>query len=271
MNTTLGIDLGTSELKLALVDEPGALVASAGAPLTRVAPAPALGRAASARLVARAAGRARARCASATRRVGGVRAIGLSGQMHGAVLLDARRPRAAPRDPVERHAQRRAVRRARAPPALAAAASRATSRCPASPRPSCCGWPSTSREIFARVGQRAAAQGLAALAAHGRRGQRHVRRRRHAVAGRRPPRLVGRAAAGERHDARADAGAGRGLRRLRAPARPTPALALGLPEGLPVAGGGGDNAASAVGIGAMQAGEGFLSLGTSGAAGWLHP
>lgn len=34
--------------------------------------------------------------------------------------------------------------------------------------------------------------------------------------------------------------------------------------GVPVAGGGGDNAASAVGIGAVRAGEGFLSLGTSG-------
>jgi xylulokinase len=33
---------------------------------------------------------------------------------------------------------------------------------------------------------------------------------------------------------------------------------------VPVAGGGGDNAASAVGIGAVRAGEGFLSLGTSG-------
>jgi xylulokinase len=33
---------------------------------------------------------------------------------------------------------------------------------------------------------------------------------------------------------------------------------------IPVAGGGGDNAASAVGIGAVNAGEGFLSLGTSG-------
>src|SRR5690606_9358438 len=33
---------------------------------------------------------------------------------------------------------------------------------------------------------------------------------------------------------------------------------------VPVAGGGGDNAASAVGIGATRAGEGFLSLGTSG-------
>lgn len=38
----------------------------------------------------------------------------------------------------------------------------------------------------------------------------------------------------------------------------------GLPAGLVVAGGGGDNAASAVGMGAIQSGQGFLSLGTSG-------
>jgi xylulokinase len=41
------------------------------------------------------------------------------------------------------------------------------------------------------------------------------------------------------------------------------ASAWGLPR-VPVAGGGGDNAASAIGIGAVRAGEGFLSLGTSG-------
>ena len=38
----------------------------------------------------------------------------------------------------------------------------------------------------------------------------------------------------------------------------------GLPEGVVVAGGGGDNAASAVGIGATAPGQGFVSLGTSG-------
>jgi xylulokinase len=39
---------------------------------------------------------------------------------------------------------------------------------------------------------------------------------------------------------------------------------LGLPAGIVVAGGAGDNAASAIGMGAINAGEGFLSLGTSG-------
>jgi xylulokinase len=39
---------------------------------------------------------------------------------------------------------------------------------------------------------------------------------------------------------------------------------LGLPRGLIVAGGGGDNAASAVGLGVVRPGQAFLSLGTSG-------
>jgi len=38
----------------------------------------------------------------------------------------------------------------------------------------------------------------------------------------------------------------------------------GLPAGIAIAGGGGDNAASAVGIGAVRPGQGFVSLGTSG-------
>ena len=37
-----------------------------------------------------------------------------------------------------------------------------------------------------------------------------------------------------------------------------------LPQGIPIAGGAGDNAASAVGMGAVRPGQGFLSLGTSG-------
>jgi xylulokinase len=45
---------------------------------------------------------------------------------------------------------------------------------------------------------------------------------------------------------------------------PQPARALGLPEGIPVVAGAGDAAAGAVGIGAIQAGDGFISLGTSG-------
>ena len=46
--------------------------------------------------------------------------------------------------------------------------------------------------------------------------------------------------------------------------RGLPARRWGLREGIPVAGGGGDNAVSAVGIGAVKPGQGFVSLGTSG-------
>jgi len=42
------------------------------------------------------------------------------------------------------------------------------------------------------------------------------------------------------------------------------AAQLGLRAGIPIAGGAGDNAASAVGMGAVDSGQGFLSLGTSG-------
>ena len=46
--------------------------------------------------------------------------------------------------------------------------------------------------------------------------------------------------------------------------RPPLAARWGLRPGIAVAGGGGDNAASAVGIGAVREGQGFVSLGTSG-------
>jgi xylulokinase len=46
--------------------------------------------------------------------------------------------------------------------------------------------------------------------------------------------------------------------------RPALAERWGLPAGVVVAGGAGDNAASAVGIGAIRPGQGFVSLGTSG-------
>ncbi|MDU8942018.1 xylulokinase [Ovoidimarina sediminis] len=46
--------------------------------------------------------------------------------------------------------------------------------------------------------------------------------------------------------------------------RPALEDSFGLPAGTPVAGGGGDNAASAIGVGVVRAGEAFVSLGTSG-------
>ena len=42
------------------------------------------------------------------------------------------------------------------------------------------------------------------------------------------------------------------------------AVEFGLPHGVKIAGGGGDNAASAIGMGVINAGDAFLSIGTSG-------
>jgi len=46
--------------------------------------------------------------------------------------------------------------------------------------------------------------------------------------------------------------------------RPELCSRFGLPKGIVVAGGGGDNAASAIGVGVVKAGQAFVSLGTSG-------
>ncbi len=87
--TTLGIDLGTSAVKVVLVDASGCVVASASAPLEVARPQPtwseqdpeAWWRATNAAVCA-----AREQAPDALR---AVRAVGLSGQMHGATLLDA--------------------------------------------------------------------------------------------------------------------------------------------------------------------------------------
>ena len=82
----LGIDIGTSSLKAVLVTEQGTVAASASAPLEVSRPAPGLSEQspeawwqATVRAVSALSGAARAK----------VRAVGLSGQMHGATLLDA--------------------------------------------------------------------------------------------------------------------------------------------------------------------------------------
>ena len=87
-DTFLGIDLGTSELKLLLIDGSGAVVGRAAAPLTVSRPAPLWSEqdpadwsTATTRAIEQLRGSAPAAFAR-------LRGIGLSGQMHGAVLLD---------------------------------------------------------------------------------------------------------------------------------------------------------------------------------------
>ncbi len=85
----LGLDLGTSEIKVVIIDDAGTLVASEGEPLTVQRPHPQWSEqdpeqwwTATNRAIARLRARHQDLWA-------GIRSIGLSGQMHGAVLLDA--------------------------------------------------------------------------------------------------------------------------------------------------------------------------------------
>ncbi|WP_034410950.1 xylulokinase [Derxia gummosa] len=259
--TVLGIDLGTSELKVLLLDARQRIVASAGERLMLQRPRPlwseqnpadwwiALDRA----LLRLAAGQPAAMAA--------VRAIGLSGQMHGAVLLDAAdavlRPAILWNDGRSADA---CVALERAEPRLRAIAGNLAMPGFTAPK---LGWLREHEPaLFARVacvllpkdwlrlgltGEKASdlsdASGTLWL---------DVGRRRWS------PELLGACGLDERHMPRLVEGcevAGRLDARL--------AARWGLPAGVPVAGGGGDNAA-AVGIGAVRPGEGFLSLGTSG-------
>lgn len=258
----LGLDYGTSEVKVLLLDAQHAVVGSAGAPLTLQRPQPGHSEqdpAAwwAATLAACAALRAEHPAAWRS-----VRAIGLSGQMHGAVLLDAA-------DRVLRPAILWNDTRA------AAECAAMTAELPALGRLSGCvampgftapklRWVAAHEpEVFRRVAKVLLPKDWVRLQLTGE----HVSDLSDAsgtmwldVARRdwsdellaltgltraQMPRLVeGSAPSGVLGAAAADA--------------------LALPAGIVVAGGGGDNAASAVGMGVVEAGSGFLSLGTSG-------
>src|SRR5437588_7065688 len=86
----LGIDLGTSEVKALLVDESGALAGSAGSPLEVQRPHPRWSEQSPEAwweaTLAAVEGLRRAH----PERLAAVRGVGLSGQMHGATLLDAK-------------------------------------------------------------------------------------------------------------------------------------------------------------------------------------
>jgi xylulokinase len=260
--TTLGIDLGTSELKLALLGADGRLVASAGAPLTVARPQPRW-----AEQEPRDWWNALVTAARALREAqpaawDAVQAVGLSGQMHGAVLLDAAhevlRPAILWNDTRSAAECEELARRLPSLPQLAGNLAMPGFTAPklmwlARHEPAhfarCAKvllpkdwlrWRLTGAEysdmsdaagtLWMDVGARAWSREL--LEAGG------------MTRAQMPGLVEGSDVAGTLH---AEA-----------------AAVLGLREGTPVAGGGGDNAASAVGIGAVAPGDGFLSLGTSG-------
>ncbi len=143
----LGIDLGTSEVKALVIDENHEVIASHSAPLSIQRPhphwseqAPELWWEATEYLMAT----LREKCAQ---HWPAIKAIGLSGQMHGAVLLDAEgkaiRPAILWND--TRCAAECAELEAMAPELHQVAGNR---RCRALPRRSCCGCAVMSRSTF---------------------------------------------------------------------------------------------------------------------------
>lgn len=258
----LGIDLGTSEVKLLLMGEGGEVVATAGVPLTVSRPRPqwseqdpadwwAATRTAMQQLRA-AHGLALAR----------VRAIGLSGQMHGAVLLDAQdrvlRPAILWNDGRSHDECGLLAEREPRLPAITG-----NLAMPGFTAPKLAWVARHEPEIFRqtasvllpkdylrlmltgdKVSEMSDAAGTLWLDVSGRDWS-DAMLDATGLARRYMPRLVeGSAPSGTLRRALADE--------------------WGMPNDVIVAGGGGDNAASAVGIGATRAGEGFLSLGTSG-------
>ena len=258
----LGIDLGTSELKLVLLDRQHRLVASVGERLTVQRPAPLHSEQSPADwwdAMARAMARLQAGQAAALAQV---HAIGLSGQMHGAVLMDAAgevlRPAILWND--GRSGAECAELEAACPRLHAIAGNLAM---PGFTAPKLLWVRRHEPEVFARtatvllpkdwlrfmltgerVGEMSDAAGTLWLDVAERRWSAEVLAACGLTEAQMPRLVEGSEASGT--------------------LQPELAARWGLPAGVIVAGGGGDNAASAVGIGAVRPGEGFVSLGTSG-------
>ena len=258
----LGIDLGTSELKLVLLDRQHRLVASVGERLTVQRPAPLHSEQSPADwwdAMTRAMARLQAGQAAALAQV---RAIGLSGQMHGAVLMDAAgdvlRPAILWND--GRSGAECAELEAACPRLHAIAGNLAM---PGFTAPKLLWVRRHEPEVFAktatvllpkdwlrfmltgeRVGEMSDAAGTLWLDVAERRWSAEVLAACGLTEAQMPRLVEGSEASGT--------------------LQPELAARWGLPAGVIVAGGGGDNAASAVGIGAVRPGEGFVSLGTSG-------
>lgn len=258
----LGLDLGTSEVKLLLMDDAGKVCATAGEALSVSRPRPGWSEQdpvdwwhAAERAAARLRERAPVEWAK-------VRAIGLSGQMHGAVLLDTAgqvlRPAILWND--TRSAAECATMMATLPGFTGLAGNLAM---PGFTAPKLAWLKQHEPAVFDRIGivllpkdylrfrlcgvratDMSDASGTLWLDIAERRWSAPLLRLTGLDEAQMPRLLEGTDPSGT--------------------LLPDVASAWGLPPGVVVAGGAGDNAASAVGIGATQPGEGFVSLGTSG-------
>jgi xylulokinase len=258
----LGIDLGTSEVKFLLLDERHQIVATTGEPLSLQRPLPLWSEqrptdwwAATERAMQRLAMSKPAAMAQ-------VRAIGLSGQMHGAVLLDADdyvlRPAILWND--GRSGAECAELEAACPQLHAITGNLAM---PGFTAPKLLWVRKHEPELFARTAGVLLPKDWLRLQLTGA----HVSEMSDAagtlwldIAARRwSPEVLAACGLSEAQMPRLVEGSD-----ISGTLKPELAERWGLTPGVIVAGGGGDNAASAVGIGAVRPGEGFVSLGTSG-------
>jgi xylulokinase len=258
----LGIDLGTSELKLLLLDEQHTIVATTGVPLTVQRPQPLWSEQQPADWwAALEVGMARLQAEHGTA-LAQVRAIGLSGQMHGAVTLDG-----------DDQVLRPAIlwNDGRSAPQCAAL----MAACPELPRitgnlampgftaPKLAWMREHEPELFRRVARvllpkdwlrlQLSGEAISEMSDAAGTLWLDVARRRWS------PEALALTGLTEAHMPHLVEGS-----EASTLLKPDLAARWGLPAGVVIAGGGGDNAASAVGMGVVKPGDGFLSLGTSG-------
>ncbi|MFO8126650.1 xylulokinase [Yoonia sp.] len=255
----IGLDLGTSGLKAVLIDEGQAIVAEATAPLGALRPAPGWSEQAPADWLEAADAVMQALAAQTS--LEAVRGIGLSGQMHGATLLDAD-------DQVLRpcilwNDTRSAAEAAEldADPKFRALTGNIVF--PGFTAPKLVWTARHEPDIFAKIARVLLPKDYLRLWLTG-----------EAVAEMSDAAGTSWLDVGKR-DWSDDLLAATGMSRAQMPRlvegsevsgqiRDELAARWGLPKGVVVAGGGGDNAASAVGVGVVKAGDAFVSLGTSG-------
>ncbi|WP_071796654.1 xylulokinase [Natronohydrobacter thiooxidans] len=255
----LGLDLGTSGLKGLVIDAGGAVVAEASAPLSVARPHPGWSEQDPADWIA--AGEAVLRALAGKIDMAAIAGIGLSGQMHGATVLDASdtvlRPSILWND-TRSHAQ---AARLDADPRFRAVSGNIVF--PGFTAPKLVWMEEEEPDLFARaakvllpkdylrlwltgdhVAEMSDAAGTSWLDVGARDWSDDLLAATHLSRDHMPALVEGSAPSG-------------GLRA---------ALAsdFGLTPGIPVAGGAGDNAATAIGLGVARGGQGFVSLGTSG-------
>lgn len=254
----LGLDLGTSGLKGILIDDAQQVLAEACAPLTVSRPQDGWSEQAPADWIGAAE---RVLGQLAKHGLGQLRGIGLSGQMHGATLLDASddvlRPCILWND-TRAHAEAAALD---ADPLFRAISGNIVFAGFTAPK---LVWVARHEPaIFARVAKVLLPKDYLRLWLTGE----HVADMSDAAgtgwfnSGARDWSNALLTASGMRRDQMPRLVEGAAVSGL---LRPELADRFGIPRGVVVAGGGGDNAASGIGVGVVRAGQGFVSLGTSG-------